>query len=359
MTKYLTGSLKPVQGVDHLKWSSTAYAKLRAKVLPNLYVEVYIGQKLVARTTVVKRNVAPIWAETLTIPSAQSSSTLTLKLKHKSAVSTDSCFGIINETVGHLLQLCEGKQATQLKLQHGLKKAWYDAEGFLSAHIEETTGTQARENNARVTEKVLERLQPKKSDTSLEVISKAETLAANADQNADVLVSLWTILDKIQRIADVTVNAVDALAKVHPYADAAWKLLSAVYKAYKHQKETDATVVGLFKQMENLYSFVGDIESLPNKIQLLGRTVVRVLEQTTECAIFFREYTDRGFAARLIGQAVKNRSKTISDLSAALNQLQDDLKSGLQLHTAFVSSQTRDGVDRLGESAFSSLREDL
>ncbi|KAF7979694.1 hypothetical protein HWV62_41711 [Athelia sp. TMB] len=350
MTKYLTGSLKPVQGVDHLKWSSTAYAKLRAKVLPNLYVEVYIGQKLVARTTVVKRNLAPIWAETLTIPSAQSSSTLTLKLKHKSAVSTDSCFGTINETVGHLLQLCQGKQVTQLKLQHGLKKAWYDAEGFLSAHIKETTGTQARENNARVTKKVLEHLQPKKSDTSLEVNPKAETLAANTGQITDVLISLWTILDKIQQIADVTVNAVDALAKVHPYADAAWKLLSAVYKAYKHQKETDATVVGLFKQMENLYSFVGDIESLPNKIQRLGRTVVRVLEQTTECAIFFREYTDRGFAARLIGQAVINRSKTISDLSAALNQLQDDLKSGLQLHTAFVSSQTRDGVDRLVKS---------
>ena len=52
--------------------------------------------------------------------------------------------------------------------------------------------------------------------------------------------------------------------------------------------------------MEALYSFVGDMESLPNKIQLLGRTVVRVLEQTTECGIFFREYTDRGFAGQWI-----------------------------------------------------------
>ena len=43
-------------------------------------------------------------------PSAQASSTLTLKLKHKSAVSTDSCFGTIDETVGHMLQLCEGKK---------------------------------------------------------------------------------------------------------------------------------------------------------------------------------------------------------------------------------------------------------
>ena len=70
--------------------------------------------------------------------------------------------------------------------------------------------------------------------------------------------------------------------------------------------------------------------------------------------------------ARLVGQVVSDRKKTISDLSSTLDQLRDDLKFGLQLHTAFVSTQTRDGVDMLvesvdglGESACSVLREVL
>ncbi|KAF7978475.1 hypothetical protein HWV62_45603 [Athelia sp. TMB] len=410
---------------------------MRTKLLPNLYVEVYVGQTLVTRTIVVERSLRPIWAETLTIPSAQTSSKLTFKLKHKSAVSTDSCFGTIEETVGHMLQLCEGQKVPQLKLEHGRKKAWSNAEGFLSIHIEEATSAQARESNALAALNALERLQPTnsgagrevelsahdaladpapasssaasagstkeacynpevkaaasatpgdpepyeptdindpresgalpavleplkptKSDhaeetfprvlksgetprrhhadhiaSELAISPKLETLGANITQNSDILASLGSVLDKIQRIADVTVGVVDALAK-----------------AYKQQKETDAAVIGLFNKMEELYSFVGDIESLPDKIRQLGRTLVRVLEQTTECGIFFREYTDRGFAARLVGQAVNNRGKTISDLSSSLDQLRDDLKSGLQLHTAFVSSQTRDGVDRLVKS---------
>ncbi|KZP15997.1 hypothetical protein FIBSPDRAFT_794912, partial [Athelia psychrophila] len=102
--------------------------------------------------------------------------------------------------------------------------------------------------------------------------------------------------------------------------------------------------------MEDLYSFVGDVESLPGKIEPLERTIVRILEQTTECGIFFREYTDRGFVGRFLGQAVSNRSLMISNLSTTLAQLKNDLNSGVQLHTAFMSSHTRDGVDRLVKS---------
>ncbi|KZP04124.1 hypothetical protein FIBSPDRAFT_711046, partial [Athelia psychrophila] len=84
--------------------------------------------------------------------------------------------------------------------------------------------------------------------------------------------------------------------QVHPYADTAWKVLSLVYKAYQQQKETDANVVALFDKMAALYSFVDDLEEgLPSKIKRLERTIVRVLEKTTECGKFFREYTQQKF----------------------------------------------------------------
>ncbi|KZP24290.1 hypothetical protein FIBSPDRAFT_784956, partial [Athelia psychrophila] len=98
--------------------------------------------------------------------------------------------------------------------------------------------------------------------------------------------------------------------------------------------------------MEDLYSFVGDVESLSGKIKQLEHTIVRILEQTMECGLFFREYTDRGFVGRFLGQAVPNRSQMISNLYTTLAQLNNDLNSGVQLHTAFMSSRTCDGVNR-------------
>lgn len=64
-------------------------------------------------------------------------------------------------------------------------------------------------------------------------------------------------------------------------------------------------MVALFKQMEALYSFADDVQGLPGKIQQLEHIIVRVLEQTTECGIFFREYTESGF----LGQCINNPSK--------------------------------------------------
>ncbi|KAF7987113.1 hypothetical protein HWV62_309 [Athelia sp. TMB] len=157
-----------IQGVDNLRWASSAYADLRTKLLPNLYVEVYVGQTLVARTTVVENSLRPIWAETLTIPSLRESSKLTFKLKHKSGMDTDSCFGTADETVGRLLRLCEGKQVTQLNLERGPEKAWSNAQGLLSVHIKATPSVQAHEKNTLAAQEILERLQLESNDVGRE-----------------------------------------------------------------------------------------------------------------------------------------------------------------------------------------------
>ncbi|KZP10825.1 hypothetical protein FIBSPDRAFT_989169, partial [Athelia psychrophila] len=342
------------QGIDELSWTSTAYSKLRRTMKPNLYIEVYVDQKMVAQTGIAQNNV---WGDTLTIPQAKESSELLIKLQHKSSLLTDPCFGVVEGTIGHLLSLCEGgesKCVTQLKLTHGLKKSMSDAQGAISASIKASDGGQARQNLLRVAQEDLTRRRIDHDDV-LSVPEALTNVAETISNNEDLLKSLGTVINKIQRIADVTLDAVDALAKVHPYADAAWKILSSVQKAYEHQKDTDGAVVALFKQMQDLYSFVGDVESLPGKIEQLERTIVRILEQTTECGLFFREYTDRGFVGRFLGQAVSNRSLMISNLSTTLAQLKNDLNSGVQLHTAFMSSHTRDGVDRLALSVKSDI----
>ncbi|KZP16029.1 hypothetical protein FIBSPDRAFT_934889, partial [Athelia psychrophila] len=337
-----------VQGIDELSWTSTAYSKLRRKTKLNLYIEVYVDRKQVARTKIAQNNV---WGETLTIPQANESSELLIKLKHKSSLLTDPCFGVVEGTIGHLLSLCEGREGkfTRLKLTHGLKKSMTDAQGAISATIKASDDGQARQNLLRVVEEDIARRHIDHG-AALAVPEAFKNVAANVSNNEDLLQSLGIVIEKIQCIAKITLNAVDALAKVHPYADVAWKILSSVHKAYEHQKDTDAAVVALFKQMEALYSFVGDLDSLPGKIKQLEHAIVPILAQTTECALFFREYTGRGFVGRFLDQATSNHNQTIKNLSATLTQLHNDLNSGVQLHTAFMSSYTRDGVDKLLKS---------
>ncbi|KZP24269.1 hypothetical protein FIBSPDRAFT_427282, partial [Athelia psychrophila] len=331
-----------VQGIDELSWTSTAYSKLRRKTKLNLYIEVYVDRKQVARTKIAQNN---IWGETLTIPQSKETSELLIKLKHKSSLLTDPCFGVVEGTIGHLLSLCEGHEVTQLKLTHGLKKSMYDAHGAISAGIKALANDEACQNLLRVAREDLACIDHDAAPAVPET-NVAETLS----NDEDLLQSLGTVIEKIQCIAKVTLDAVDALAKVHPYADVAWKILSSVHKAYEHQKDTGVAVVALFKQMEALYSFVGDLDSLPGKIKQLEHAIVPILAQTIECALFFREYTGRGFVGRFLDQATSNHNQTIKNLSATLTQLHNDLNSGVRLHTAFMSSHTRDGVDKLVKS---------
>ncbi|KZP15973.1 hypothetical protein FIBSPDRAFT_67989 [Athelia psychrophila] len=205
------------QGIDELSWTSTVYSKIRAKVKPKLYIEVYVDQKKVARTSIAQNN---LWGETLTIPQVKESSELLIRLKHKSFQPTDPCFGVVEGTIGHLLSLCEGREVAQLKLTHGLKKSMYDAQGVISAGIKASDDDQARQNMLRVAQEDLARRHID-HDAAPAVPEALTNVAANISDNADLLASLGTVINKIQCIAAVTLDAVDASAKVHPYADVA------------------------------------------------------------------------------------------------------------------------------------------
>ncbi|KAF7977771.1 hypothetical protein HWV62_2653 [Athelia sp. TMB] len=433
--------LLTIQGIDDLSWASAEYSRRREKRKPNLFVEAYVDQQPPHKTRTADKTLKATWDETFTILSAQESSRLLIKLKHKSFLSFHKCFGTITLSVRDLLRQCEGGNFTQLKLEHGPKPAPSDAEGTLSVCIEPVTIAQALENNRRAGGKAVERLQPKSGgvgrvtapstpDTrahltpagtsaaggktsrssqearehprtegtsaatrenlevpaaaegnssrdggvlaphvespkatssdltpensacapqedparhqsglaaSVAAISpKVETVVSNISQNTDVFISLGAVLEKVKLIANATANAMDVLTEIHPYAKAAWQVLDFAHKAYAKQVATDTAAIDLVKQMEDLYAFVGDIESLPGQIKQLRRIIVRVLEQTTDCVNFFQQYTEPGFLARLVGQALVDHAKTISDMTSTMMQLRDALDSGLGLQTATV-----------------------
>lgn len=56
-----------VQGIDELSWTSSVYSKFRARLKPNLFVEVFVDDVLVGRTKVIKGNLKPAWGDSLTM----------------------------------------------------------------------------------------------------------------------------------------------------------------------------------------------------------------------------------------------------------------------------------------------------
>jgi hypothetical protein len=63
----------------------------------------------------------------------------------------------------------------------------------------------------------------------------------------------------------------------------------------KKQRAADAKFVTLVETMVDVYSFVGDVESLPRKIKTLENKALAIVQQTVECALFIQEYTSRNF----------------------------------------------------------------
>lgn len=49
--------------------------------------------------------------------------------------------------------------------------------------------------------------------------------------------------------------------------------------------------------MNNAYTFVDDVASLPEKVNSLENVIKAIVQQTFECALFIREYCGRGFAS--------------------------------------------------------------
>ncbi|KAF7970642.1 hypothetical protein HWV62_23372, partial [Athelia sp. TMB] len=335
-----------IQSADSLSWPSTFYSKYRSKFKPDLFVEVYVDQKQVGTTEMAEKTLQPKWSRTFNILSAHESSEVIMRLKHRSSLSRDPCFGTVRTTVRELLQ----PEVVRLQLEQSTKKTMYNASGYIYASMRIADATQARKNelsNIRDDIEAQHIASPAPMSSNYPMI---DTMVDNLSANKDLLQAVGNVLNQIKQIADVTVKMMDTLAKVHPYADTAWKVLSALYKAYKQQQETDVSAVTLFKKMTELYSFVDDLEGLPKKIHRLEDAITRVLSQTIECGIFFREYTGHGFAGRFVRQAVSNRAQMISELSSTLDQLRQDIDSGLNVHTAFLSSQIKEGVDWLVQS---------
>jgi hypothetical protein len=134
----------------------------------------------------------------------------------------------------------------------------------------------------------------------------------------------------------------------------------------KDQLERDGKVIDLMTAMENVYSFVDEIQSIPDKVKSLDKVIKTILQQTFECAIFIQEYAGLGFASlfsvfpmsSMFDWHILQRKHwsrhfqmvppIVAKFTESFIQLKSNLDSGIFMQTALVSSRTYDRVETIG-----------
>ncbi|KAJ7095575.1 WD40-repeat-containing domain protein [Mycena epipterygia] len=308
-----------VQTVDGVLWKPN---RLLGKT-PNLYVVICRDGVEIQRTRTIKGELAPKWNHLSKMLSDSPSSTISLRLFHKSRMGQDKCLGIADTDITQLLQLdgTDGNiKAVKLELTGGPSKEI--PAGTLSVCL-------MRDDEAAAVALV-------KTGIISQSVSKVEQLQS----------ALSLVTSRLQSIVRIG----DQVATIHPYANIAWRVLTSVYQAIKTQQETDDKLIKLVQTIGEVYSFVEDTNLLPQKLRSLENQASAIVKQTVECALFIQEYSANGFCARTAQNAWVGADQKIDDLSAKLRDLRDSFDRRLTIQGLFLSTKILEKLDGLEQS---------
>ncbi|KAJ6559940.1 hypothetical protein B0H19DRAFT_1146120 [Mycena capillaripes] len=334
-----------VQSLDGFSWKP---GFLHQKE-PNLYVGIDLDESRVRQTHTINRDLVPKWNDVYALSSDQLSARLSLHVYHKSSrpLTDDSCLATVDISIRALQERCGtlGTSEQVVALELVKKDKRIKSAGTLAVRLAAIGIIEGGKTEVTSAQKAVEGLVD--SGAVSGAMGAVDTVAKVQSKAGDIESSLGVLISKI----DIIVRLGDKLAAIHPYANVAWKVLTSVYQAVKQQRETDKKIVELVGTMVTTFSFVEDIESLPEKIEGLEHTCLAIVKQTVECAIFIREYAGKGFGGRLTAQALSDKvPQQIADLSKALNALKQEFDNRLGIHTAFVCAAIKENVQSLTES---------
>ncbi|KIM82264.1 hypothetical protein PILCRDRAFT_474447 [Piloderma croceum F 1598] len=119
-----------------------------------------------------------------------------------------------------------------------------------------------------------------------------------------------------------------------------------MYQIVKDQLDRDQSVIDLMDAMERVYSFVDEIQSVPDKINTLEKIIDSILLQTFNCAMFIQEYAGCGFTKKAFSEVFTHRAtQKINEFTQKFIEMKNTLDSGIAINTAVVSSQILGKVD--------------
>ncbi|KAJ7108137.1 hypothetical protein C8R44DRAFT_884905 [Mycena epipterygia] len=305
---------------------------------PNLYVHIEAGKKEVGRTPTVKRELNPTWNKEVEF-SSPPTNIITFRLRHHATFPLpDPCLGEFHRTINELLALQGAESVAKLDLKLDGRSS-----GMLLVSLRSMTSDEAVHTATADGQRL----------TVTTPIAAVEDWVQRGVDDSELVSPLGELiispLGTVIKQLGILINIGDEITKIHPYAHGAWKILTVVYNVVKKQKETDDKLLKLLKTMAEVYSFVADVQDLPEKFKKLEATVLGITKESVECAIFIHEYTGRGFGGRLARHTWSDTSTKIDELSAVLLQLKEDFDRGISLHSTFISVKLLGTIQKLVE----------
>ncbi|KAJ7609403.1 hypothetical protein FB45DRAFT_845337 [Roridomyces roridus] len=332
-----------VLSVSGISWKS---GPLHGKK-PSLYVALYRDGKEVQRTRTIERSLEPKWEHIFNL-AADWGSGISLRLFHDSSnpFSSDKCLGIATVDTPVLTARATPENVERLPLTGGpanknsgtiAVRLIQDTNQVAALAIEKARKETDRENVGLggVASTVLGA-----QDAITGEISAIENLLPAA---SDLVSTLESVTSKLE----IVVKLGDQLATIHPYANVAWKILTSVYQVVKKQQEMDGKLGTLAKTMDEVYSFVKDLDFLPQKIKSLEQQVSAIVKQTVECALFIQEYTRHGFGRHAVEGIWDTKEQKINDLCDTLLKLKAAFEAGLTIQSLFMSTRIIGKLDGL------------
>ncbi|KAK6969244.1 hypothetical protein R3P38DRAFT_2671185 [Favolaschia claudopus] len=307
---------------------------------PKLYVAVDLDGSCVFKTHNEESTLSPRWDFTGNICADLPSANLTVEVHHKGVF--DTLIGRCHTTIGELLQQSGANTVVKLDIKR---------KGSISGHIflrlSHVSTQELQEAATRAVQRMrgdVENIERSPGNPRVMGIANA---AIQAEAMAD---NFQPLLSKLLSQLEPIVEMGDEIAKIHPYINIAWKVLTSVYKVMEKQRNTDEKIVKLVQAMVQLYSSVGDMDFVRDKINSLENVVLEIAAQTLECSLFIREYTGHGFSGRLLQAAFSGMETKIESLSDVLMKLKDSFDRGVIIQSVFLSAKMNEKVQGLVES---------
>ncbi|KAJ7611217.1 WD40-repeat-containing domain protein [Roridomyces roridus] len=336
-----------VLSVSGISWKP---GPLRGKK-PNLYAALYRDGKEVKRTRTIEKSLEPKWEHIFNL-AADWGSGISLRVFHDSSnpFSSDKCPGIATVDILALAAHANSENVEQLPLMGGAAnkisgtisvQLVQDINQVAALAIETAKKDTPTVGPAGMASELLEA--PDKNHKITGKVSAVATLLPAANDLASALESVTSKLDIVIKLGD-------QLATIHPYANVARKILTSVYQVFKKQKETDDKLTTLAQTMDEVYSFVKDLDFLPQKIKSLEQQTSAIVKQTMECALFIQEYTRHGFGVHAVEGIWDTKRQRIDGLCDTLLKLKEAFEGGLTVQSLFMSTKIMDKLEGLEQS---------
>ncbi|KAF8217958.1 hypothetical protein K438DRAFT_1747202 [Mycena galopus ATCC 62051] len=319
--------------VSGIQWKPDLLSLHREK--PNVYVEISVGGKKLYHTS-VKRSWEGMWNDisSLSVDTESAKLEIGFQVFHKPTVGKHKCLAKTTRELSVLLKECSVKGDFQLELDHADDNLTQASKPELVVSISPAKGladaagplAKATENSATL-----------HTGSAGTLVGSAVDLVDQGAQHDDLLSALGTLVARLGNVVDIGVKIGGEIAKIHPYSDAAWKILTS---AVKKQKEADQKTVQLVQAMTDVFSFAEDVEKLSEMLKRprLETSISALVQLTEECAKFIEGYCKTTFWTRVTTEIWKQRSQKIDDFCTAFSKFHQDFDKGVQLHTAFVTT---------------------